>query len=126
MNDPRLEDTSELAVASSPVQPSWPQTGSARVQVDLAALSHRGLVRTKNEDHYLVARFGRSLETLLTNLPPDDVPARADEVGYGLLVADGMGGAAGGALASRMARPRASPVRSDPPSSGTSSTTDGS
>jgi protein phosphatase len=103
MSNSDAEDTAEITMPHSPLHPPWPQTGSARVQVDLAALSHPGLIRAANEDHFLVARFGRSLETLLTNLPPDDVPARADEVGYGLLVADGMGGAAAGALASRTA-----------------------
>ena len=29
---------------------------SARVQVDLAALSHQGKVRENNEDHFLIAR----------------------------------------------------------------------
>jgi protein phosphatase len=103
MSDTSTEDTSEFPAPGSVVEPLWPQTGSASVQVDLAALSHQGLVRTANEDHYLVARFGRWLETVLTNLPPDDVPARAEEVGYGLVVADGVGGAAAGALASRTA-----------------------
>jgi protein phosphatase len=103
MSDTSTQDTSEFTAPSSLDQPPWPQTGSAHVQVDLAALSHQGLVRAANEDHYLIARFGRWLEALQTNLPSDDVPARAEEMGYGLIVADGMGGAAAGALASRTA-----------------------
>jgi protein phosphatase len=90
-------DTIELATSAF-----WPETGSARVQVDLAALSHPGSVRTKNEDHYLVVRYGRALETLLTSLPEKQIPKRAEEIGYGLVVADGIGGAAAGELASRM------------------------
>jgi protein phosphatase len=43
------------------------------------------------------------MERLLTNLPADQVPARADEVGYCFVVADGMGGATGGVVASQMA-----------------------
>ena len=81
----------------------WPDTGSARVRVELAAQSHQGLVRANNEDHYLVMRFGRALETMLTNLPADQFPARAEEVGYGLVVADGMGGTSAGEVASSMA-----------------------
>jgi protein phosphatase len=80
-----------------------PCTTSALVEVDLAALSHEGKVRTNNEDHYLVVRFGRSWETLLSNLPEGEVPAQAREVGYGMVVADGMGGHAAGEVASRLA-----------------------
>jgi protein phosphatase len=96
-------DTVEIPVAASLSRALGPETGSARVQVDVAALSHQGLVRSANEDHYLVMRFGRTLETMLTSLPADQVPARSEEVGYGLLVADGVGGAAAGEMASRLA-----------------------
>jgi protein phosphatase len=71
--------------------------------VDLAALSNRGLVRTNNEDHYLIVRADRALETLMTNLPSGCVPERFTEVVYCLLVADGMGGMAAGEVASQTA-----------------------
>jgi protein phosphatase len=102
-SDKSDKDTKELRVA--PVQPEalWPETGSSQVVVDLAAVSDRGLVRENNQDHYLVVRVTRSMEKLLTNLLVDRVPARAAEVGYGFVVADGMGGPAGGEEASQMA-----------------------
>ena len=102
-SDKNDEDTEEPQVP--PVQPEalWPETGSSRVVVDLAAVSDRGLVRENNQDYYLVVRITRSMERLLTNLPADLVPGRAEEVGYGFVVADGMPGPTGGEVASQMA-----------------------
>src|SRR6188472_3041232 len=75
---------------------------SSSVQVDVSGLSHPGKVRPRNEDHFIVNRIGRYLETVLTTLPPGEVPDRAEEAGWAMIVADGMGGHAGGELASRM------------------------
>jgi protein phosphatase len=72
------------------------------VEVDYGALSHAGLVRTNNEDHFLLARFGRFLTPLLTNLTSPR-PSNFAEEGYGLVVADGIGGSEGGEVASDMA-----------------------
>lgn len=72
-------------------------------KVDLGALSHQGHVRENNEDSYLVLRFGRSLENLITNLEDDLLERSYTIMGYGMLVADGMGGIAGGEIASRLA-----------------------
>ena len=72
------------------------------VRVEFGALSHCGLVRSNNEDHYSVVRRYRSREVLLTNLPPNSHAIRRDEA-YALAVADGVGGAAFGELASMLA-----------------------
>src|SRR5205807_9220924 len=56
-----------------------------------------------NEDHYLVAKFERSMQLLLTNLPEGQVPVQQAETAYGMLVADGMGGHAAGEVASKAA-----------------------
>jgi protein phosphatase len=95
------QDTLELS-------PDWSYSsaispGSALIQVEVAATTHRGHVRDNNEDHYLVVRFKRSLETLFTNIDEGIIDPSFDEIGYGLLVADGMGGMAAGEVASRMA-----------------------
>lgn len=87
------------SLSAGPLAPTF----SSLVWVDLAALSDRGKVRPSNEDHYWVTRFGRTLETLTTNLPEGLVPERIEETGYGILVADGMGGTAAGEVASRLA-----------------------
>ena len=73
------------------------------LDVDLAAASHQGLVREHNEDHFLVMRFGRSMENLSTNLDEPVLEHGYSLTGYGLLVADGMGGMAGGEVASGLA-----------------------
>ena len=54
-------------------------TFSQSIHVDVGALSHTGKVRSRNEDHFLVARIGRYLETAMTSLPPGEVPERAEE-----------------------------------------------
>jgi protein phosphatase len=102
-SDTSDDDTVEFPAAAVPPDALWPETGSSKVEVDLAAVSDRGLVRENNQDHYLVVRIGRSLETLLTNLLAAQVPAQAEEVAFGLVVADGMGGPAGGEVASQLA-----------------------
>jgi PPM family protein phosphatase len=73
------------------------------LNVDLGALSHQGHVRENNEDSYLVMKFGRSLENVLTNLEEGLLEHSYAMNGYGMFVADGMGGLAAGEVASRLA-----------------------
>jgi protein phosphatase len=73
------------------------------VHADVSGWSHAGKVRPNNEDHFYVARFGRFLETLATNVPELSKPSRSEEIGYGATVADGMGGHAAGEVASKLA-----------------------
>ena len=97
------QDVDTVEIPPGVAERRAPDAGSARVHLDLAAASHAGKVRPVNEDHFLVGRFDRSMETLLTNLPPGSVPQRAGETGYCMIVADGVGGAAAGEVASRAA-----------------------
>jgi protein phosphatase len=69
------------------------------VRVEFGALSHKGLVREDNEDHYLVVRRRRARDVLLSNLPVERFH-QAKQEAYSLVVADGMGGQAFGKLAS--------------------------
>jgi PPM family protein phosphatase len=76
---------------------------SSLVEVEVAGRSDQGKVRANNEDHFLIARFERTMKTLASNLPEGEVEPRYTESAYGMLVADGVGGSAGGEIASRMA-----------------------
>lgn len=72
------------------------------LRLEFGARSHPGKVRTNNEDHFGVVRRRRSRDVLLTNLPQTLLP-QVDDESYALAVADGMGGAAFGELASMFA-----------------------
>ena len=100
--DPSEEDTGEHRLPTVDAEPEGPPVSSP-VRVDFGAVSDRGKVRPNNEDHYLVARYGRAFEPLLTNLPSEDLPTEFRETGYAMTVADGLGGAAAGEVASGMA-----------------------
>jgi protein phosphatase len=76
---------------------------SPEVHVEFGALSHSGKVRLNNEDHFSVVRRRRSREVLLTNLPEHVVPKSLHDDVYAMAVADGIGGAAFGELASMLA-----------------------
>jgi protein phosphatase len=82
-----------------------PSPFSSRVNVDLYGMTDKGYARSRNEDHFLIVRAGRALETVLTNLTEDEtVPGELfEETGYGMVVADGVGGQPGGEIASRQA-----------------------
>ena len=79
------------------------ERGSPQVTVDLFGMSDKGLVRPRNEDHFLIVRAARSLETVFTNLPETEAGEVFEDAGYGLVVADGVGGAPAGEIASRKA-----------------------
>ena len=72
------------------------------VEVTFGGHSHPGHVRENNEDHYVVIRRRRRRDVLLGNIPEGFMPD-LNEDAYVLAVADGMGGAAFGELASLLA-----------------------
>jgi protein phosphatase len=103
MADPNDADTVEEFIPLPPGMAEPPMSASAGVLVEFGAATDTGRVRPNNEDHYLVVRFGRGMELLRSNLPVGQVPLECGDLGYGMAVADGMGGAAAGELASSLA-----------------------
>lgn len=102
MPEPFHNDTDDYVSPSASTADN-PALPSAPLEISCAARSHRGRVRENNEDHYLVAKVGRSLSMASTNLPPELIPAPVRVAGCLMIVADGMGGMAAGELASRTA-----------------------
>ncbi len=98
-----LTETETFEYASRPTIGAAPRATRPSVHFDFAAFSHPGKVRSNNEDHFLVSQMGRSFDVISSNMPEGDLPNHLNEVAYGMVVADGMGGMAAGEKASWLA-----------------------
>jgi protein phosphatase len=105
MSAPLTLETAEYEFLVSPFKsvevPTEPSSQSVRVQY--GAISDAGKVRSRNEDHFMVARTRRTLNVLAHNLPKEELPDSIGEDGYVMIVADGMGGMNAGDIASMLA-----------------------
>ena len=73
-------------------------------ELDLYGLTHQGLVRRENQDHFLIGTLHRELAVHGTSLPAmNQLLLRGDRFATFAVVADGVGGTVGGAAASQRA-----------------------
>lgn len=73
-------------------------------EIDVFGLSHKGHVRSQNQDHFLVATIHKHVRVVLTNLGEQErLPLEDERLAFIAMVADGVGGAEGGEEASATA-----------------------
>jgi serine/threonine protein phosphatase PrpC len=73
-------------------------------ELDLFGITHQGKVRHENQDHFLVSTVHPQLVIHGTSLPnPENLPLRGTRFATVMVLADGVGGAASGSEAARLA-----------------------
>jgi serine/threonine protein phosphatase PrpC len=72
-------------------------------ELDVYGLTHAGKVRKANQDHFLIGSLRKQMQVHLTSLPEVDRPVFDNRLAFLAMVADGVGGSAGGETASRVA-----------------------
>jgi protein phosphatase len=73
------------------------------VELDLFGITHMGLVRKENQDHFMLCTVHPQVVVHGTSLPEaDKLPLRGERLATYMLVADGVGSGSGGGDASRL------------------------
>ena len=90
--------------APSGGQPSSPSRKPRDEELDFFGMTHPGLVRQGNQDHYLVSTLHKTARVRATSLPnPELFELPSQRLASFGMVADGVGGHEGGETASRVA-----------------------
>ena len=73
-------------------------------EIDAYGLTHKGLVRPSNQDHFLIGSLRQRLDIRQSSLPDfSELPVAEDRLAFLMMVADGVGGGQKGEAASRVA-----------------------
>lgn len=88
--------------AATPIDLVWQRPGDT--ELDLYGLTHPGLKRKENQDHFMLCTVHPQVVVHGTSLPDvDNLPLRGSRLATYMLVADGVGSGTGGGAASRLA-----------------------
>ena len=73
-------------------------------EIDVYGLTHQGLVRPSNQDHFLIGSLRQRLNVRQSSLPDlSELPVAEDRIASLMMVADGVGGGKKGEEASQLA-----------------------
>ena len=72
-------------------------------ELDMYGLTHTGLVRTSNQDHFMISSLRRDVVVHQTSLPPAESQSTTERLALLAVVADGVGSSLMGGEASRQA-----------------------
>jgi protein phosphatase len=73
-------------------------------EIDFYGLTHKGLVRPSNQDHFLIGQLRQRFHVKQSSLPDlDELPLAEERIASLMMVADGVGGGQKGEAASRLA-----------------------
>lgn len=101
MSDPEVRTQTDVVRPTDDTQALEPPH-APRLVARCFGVTDVGQTRESNEDQFLVATLVKSLEVMQTSLP-QPTRRRSSDHSYLLIVADGIGGAAGGERASALA-----------------------
>jgi serine/threonine protein phosphatase PrpC len=84
--------------------PTEPDRRPRDEEIDVYGLTHPGKVRKENQDHFLICSLRKQMVVQRTSVPKaDELMGASDRLASLAMVADGVGGGAKGAEASRIA-----------------------
>ena len=96
--------TAAQTTAETTATPAAPERKPLDEEIDVYGLTHPGKVRTENQDHFLICALTKQMVVHQTSLPEtENLMVGPERLAFLAMVADGVGGGAKGAEASRVA-----------------------